>query len=139
MSLMQFAKGEYNSLIWKPDDVTPKGWDPAARELEEKAFALAGEVTPMMLLQANAALQQEYKDKAGTDPGNPLYTEMMIKTQNALMRQVKDTDYTAVNARHGATLTPQDRQDIAFVQKTPITASAKDNALTLTAATKPMV
>jgi hypothetical protein len=97
-------------------DALPKGFDPQ-KALEEKAFRIGGKVTPVTLLQANNELQVEYRAQYDKGSGlNEMYPQMMIATQDAFMKTVKSMDYEAVNRARKATLSAEDREDIAFVK-----------------------
>lgn len=90
-----------------------------AKTLEDRAVAIAGKVTPKSLMQANNALQQEYAAQHEKNPDDmkPMFTAAQMQiTYNA---RVQATDYTAANARRGATLTADDQREIDFVKKTP--------------------
>ena len=95
----------------------PKEWNPC-KLLLEKALEIDGKVTPETLLHANNALQAEYRKCFLA--GNPVYEQMMTGMEEAFARQLRATDYEAVNATRHTTLTAQDRTDIDLVKRTPI-------------------
>jgi len=114
------AKAQNPAFNWK--DMIPDM--NAAKVLEDKAFALAGKVTPKSLMQANNALQQEYAALHEGDPNNlkPMFTAAQMQiTYNA---RVQATDYAAANAKRGAKLDAADLQEINFVQKKPVKTAA---------------
>lgn len=93
--------------------------------LEDKAFALGGKITPRTLMQANNALQKEYADAHEKNPNDMAGMFLAAYVQTVYLKQVQATDYQAANTKRGATLSADDLQEIAFVQKKPVkTASA---------------
>ncbi len=77
----------------------------AVEALEEKAVALGGKITPVTLVQAYGALQDDFHLRLQSQPGNVLLAAQMTKLQQSFIYHVQDCDYVDRNNRRGIDLT----------------------------------
>jgi len=69
--------------------------------LEQRAFELAGSVTPRSLVAAYGDLQRGFQNQLNTGHADPLVTAQMGKLQQTFIYQMRNTDYVEANRRRG--------------------------------------
>ena len=77
----------------------------AVQTLEDKAVALGGKITPVTMVQAYGALQENFHLQLQSQPGNVLLAAQMTKLQQSFIYHVQNCDYVDRNSRRGIDLT----------------------------------
>lgn len=83
-------------------------WNPYM-QLEDKAFALGGKITPATLVKAYGALREELREEMRQNPASALPAAKMTALQDVFSWQVTDTDYVEANDLRGVDVTRAER------------------------------
>jgi hypothetical protein len=82
-----------------------QAWNPL-QELQDRAFAAEGKITPSSLSKTYLQMQIEFSAKMKEDPKNDIYPEKMAMLKVAFVNSVEKLDYVQINLDRGVTLTP---------------------------------
>lgn len=94
-----------------------KNWSPLDA-LQDKAFALAGKVTPVSIVKAYIALQGDYNARTAANPDKAdLYIEMATRLKSVFVEKTMWLDYGKINAQYNQTGTEKGTRQ--FMNKLP--------------------
>lgn len=84
---------------------TLKSWNPL-QELQDRAFAAEGKITPSTLSKTYLQMQGEFSAKMKEEPKNDVYPEKMALLKVAFVLAAEDLDYVRINAERGVSIMP---------------------------------